>query len=50
MPMLAKKTTKSRKYPKIYEKVVPIALGAILFAIIIVLLIIFAVALQLFPA
>ena len=47
--MLAKKTIKTRKYPKIYEKIVPIALGAILFAIVIVLLIIFAVALQLFP-
>ena len=48
--MLAKDPIKSRKYPKMYEKVVPIALGVILFAIIIVLLIIFAVALQLFPA
>ena len=49
VPMLAKKTIKTRKYPKIYEKIVPIALGVILFAIIVVLLIIFAVALQLFP-
>jgi hypothetical protein len=47
--MPGNKTNLSRKYPKIYEKSIPIALGIILFAIIVVLMIILAVALQLFP-
>ena len=38
-----------RQYPPFYEKVVPIALGVIGIAIVIVLLIIVGVALGLFP-
>lgn len=38
-----------RQYPPLYEKVVPIALGIVVFAIFALLLIIFGVALGLFP-
>ena len=38
-----------RHYPRFYEKVIPIALGAIGVAIVVLLLIILAVALGLFP-
>jgi uncharacterized membrane protein len=47
--MSGKKIAASHKYPKIYEKTIPIALGLILLAIIIVLIIIFAIALHLLP-
>jgi hypothetical protein len=39
-----------RRYPPFYEKVVPIALGLLLAAMVIVLLVVLAVALGLFPA
>ena len=39
-----------REYPGFYERLVPIALGLIAVAILVILLIIFAVALGLFPA
>ena len=38
-----------RRYPPIYEKIVPIALGLIALAIVVLLLIIVGVALGLFP-
>lgn len=38
-----------RQYPPLYEKAVPIALGIVAFAIVTLLLIIFGVALGLFP-
>jgi len=38
-----------RQYPPFYEKVVPIALGIIIVAIVVLLLIIVGVALDLFP-
>ncbi len=38
-----------RRYPPFYEKVVPIALGIIVLAVIVLLVIIFGVALGLFP-
>ena len=38
-----------RRYPRFYEKAVPIALGIIAIAIIVLLLIIIGVALGLFP-
>ena len=38
-----------RQYPPLYERLVPIALALIAFAILIVLVIIFAVALGLIP-
>ena len=38
-----------RSYPDVYEKVIPIALGIIVAAIIVILLIVFAVALRLVP-
>jgi hypothetical protein len=38
-----------RRYPSFYEKAVPIALGAIALAILVLLLAILAVALELFP-
>jgi hypothetical protein len=44
-----KHTSPKRRYPSIYEKVVPIALVIIVVAIVILLLIIVAVALGLFP-
>jgi hypothetical protein len=44
-----KKTHPIRKYPKIYEQSIPIALGFILLAIIVVLITIFAIALHLLP-
>jgi hypothetical protein len=47
--MPGQKTNPARKYPKIYEKSIPIALGIILLAIIIVLITIFAIALHLLP-
>ena len=39
-----------RQYPGFYERLVPIALGLIAVAIIVILLIIFAIALGFFPA
>jgi hypothetical protein len=39
----------SREYPPLYERIVPIALALIALAIIVVLVIIFGVALGLFP-
>ena len=42
-------TRTSREYPGIYEKAVPIALGIVAAAIVILLLVILAVALGLFP-
>jgi hypothetical protein len=47
--MPAEKIVASRKYPKIYEKIIPIALGIISLAIMVVLVIIFAIALHLLP-
>jgi hypothetical protein len=38
-----------RQYPHLYERAVPIALGIVVFAIVILLLIIFGVVLGLFP-
>jgi hypothetical protein len=38
-----------RRYPPLYEKVVPIALGIIVVVIVVLLLIIVSVALGLFP-
>ena len=37
-----------RQYPPVYERVVPIALGLIVFAIVVLLLMVFGVALGLF--
>jgi hypothetical protein len=42
--------TTQRRYPRVYEKIVPVALGLIAIAIILLLIVIFAVALGLFPA
>jgi hypothetical protein len=42
-------TPPKRRYPAFYEKTVPIALGIIVIAIIVLLLAILAVALGLFP-
>jgi len=44
-----KQPATSRRYPDVYEKIVPIALGIIVVAIIVVLVVIVAVALGLFP-
>ena len=41
--------SRKREYPPLYEKVVPIALGIIVLAIVVLLLIILGVALGLFP-
>lgn len=38
-----------KSYPEVYEKLIPIALGVIVVAIIVVLLVVFAVALRLVP-
>ncbi len=38
-----------RQYPPVYERVVPIVLGLIVFAIVVLLFVILAVALGLFP-
>ena len=38
-----------RSYPDVYEKLIPVALGIIVAAILVVLLIVFAVALRLVP-
>ena len=38
-----------RKYPPVYEKLIPIALGVIVLVIIAVLVVILGVALDLFP-
>jgi hypothetical protein len=48
--MKERETPDRRRYPGFYEKVVPIALGAIGVAIVVLLLVIVAVALGLFPA
>ena len=42
-------TRPERRYPPLYEKIVPIALGVIVAAIILLLIIIVGVALGLFP-
>ena len=42
-------TPPQRHYPHFYEKAVPIALGIIVLAVIVLLVIIFGVALGLFP-
>ena len=42
-------TTPKRHYPLLYEKIVPVALGIIAVAIIVLLFIIVSVALGLFP-
>jgi small-conductance mechanosensitive channel len=47
--MADKKTFSTRKYPAIYEKTIPIVLGIILLAILVVLIFIFAIALHLLP-
>jgi hypothetical protein len=39
-----------RQYPGFYERLVPIALGLIALAILVIILVIFAVALGFFPA
>jgi hypothetical protein len=39
-----------RRYPAFYERFVPIALGIIVLAVIVLLIVIFAVALGWFPA
>jgi len=44
-----KQTSSKRHYPPIYEKLVPIALGVIVFIIILLVLVIFGVALGLLP-
>jgi len=49
MYMPTKKINPARKYPEIYEKSIPIALGIILLAILAVLVFIFAIALHLLP-
>jgi hypothetical protein len=43
------RTPPKRQYPPLYEKVVPVALGVIAMIIVVLVLIIFAVALGLFP-
>ena len=43
------RTSPKRQYPPLYEKVVPLALGIIVVAIIVLLAIIVSVALGLFP-
>jgi hypothetical protein len=45
-----KSTRSPRRYPPLYEKIVPIALGLLLAAMAIVLLVVLVVALGLFPA
>jgi hypothetical protein len=47
--MPGQKTIPAKKYPEIYEKSIPIALGIILLAILVVLMVIFAIALHLLP-
>jgi hypothetical protein len=49
MPEEDKHTPPKRQYPPFYEKAVPIALVIIVFIILALLLIIFGVALDLFP-
>ncbi|MCL7454173.1 MAG: hypothetical protein M8467_14110 [Anaerolineae bacterium] len=49
MPERPEKSSTRREYPGIYEKAVPIALGIVAAAIAILLLVILAVALGLFP-
>jgi hypothetical protein len=39
-----------RQYPAFYERMIPIALGIIILAIVFLLIVIFAVALGVFPA
>lgn len=39
-----------RQYPGFYERLVPVALGIIALAILVIILVIFGVALGLFPA
>jgi hypothetical protein len=43
------RTSPKRQYPPFYEKIVPIVLGIIALLIVVLLLIIFGVALGLFP-
>jgi hypothetical protein len=43
-----KRTTPKRRYPAFYEKVIPIALGIIVLAIVVLLVLILGVALGLF--
>jgi hypothetical protein len=45
-----KPNSPKRRYPAIYERFIPIALGIIILAIIALLIVIFGVALGLFPA
>ena len=49
MPDRLNNGPRPRKYPGLYEKAVPIALGIVAAAIVILLLVILAVALGLFP-
>jgi len=50
MPGNDKQGPPKRRYPAFYERFVPIALGVIVLAIVLLLLVIFAVALGWFPA
>jgi len=38
-----------RRYPAVYERLIPVALGIIVLAVVVLLIVIFAVALGLFP-
>jgi len=49
MPGKDRRATPIRRYPPVYEKLVPIALGIIALAIIVVLVIITTVVLGVFP-
>jgi hypothetical protein len=50
MPSNDKTESRKRQYPAFYERFVPIALALIVLAILILLIVIFGVALGMFPA
>ena len=50
MPPDDKRASSKRRYPEFYEKAIPIALGIIVLAIVVLLVVIFGVALGLFWA
>jgi hypothetical protein len=44
-----KRASPKRRYPGLYDKAIPIALGIIVLAVVVLLVVIFGVALGLFP-
>ena len=49
MPTNDKRTPPRRRYPGLYERLIPIALGIIILAITVLVIVILGVALGLFP-